>query len=246
MPAMRHYTTTVKPGDTLSRIGAAFGVPWREIAHANGLAAPYTIHAGLELIIPGRWAKAPVADAGGSLPFLWVAGGDDDTVHAWRRKGGEPIRFLILHDPVAASVAGLLGYLRRNDRSVSYNDVVVPGSPPKVHTLSDPEEWVGHAGFGSATDAVTGQRFGLGAGGNLNHVSWGICLYKHRDDNGPFPADLYTAAVAVTAWRARQWTIDVRNVLSHQEVDPGRRRDPRGLDMARFRAHVADELARAA
>lgn len=42
----------VQPGDTLSLIGARFGVDWREIARANNLDNPHLIHPGQVLTIP--------------------------------------------------------------------------------------------------------------------------------------------------------------------------------------------------
>ncbi|WEB44002.1 peptidoglycan-binding protein [Streptomyces yunnanensis] len=50
---------TVKAGDTLSAIGRAHGVPWKEIAAANGLREPYTIKPGQSLTMPGKPAPAP-------------------------------------------------------------------------------------------------------------------------------------------------------------------------------------------
>lgn len=45
---------TVRPGDTLSAIGARFGVSYQSIAQANGIANPNLIYAGQQLTIPGR------------------------------------------------------------------------------------------------------------------------------------------------------------------------------------------------
>lgn len=45
-------TYTVAAGDSLSRIGARMGVPWREIAQANNLQSPWVIHPGQVLVIP--------------------------------------------------------------------------------------------------------------------------------------------------------------------------------------------------
>ena len=47
-------TYTVKPGDTLSRIGAALDVPWLEIAKLNGITTPYQIFPGQVLKIPKK------------------------------------------------------------------------------------------------------------------------------------------------------------------------------------------------
>jgi len=51
-------TYTVKAGDTLSRIGAALGVRWQDIAALNGLRDPYVIQIGQVLKVPGE-APAP-------------------------------------------------------------------------------------------------------------------------------------------------------------------------------------------
>ncbi len=44
----------MKSGDTLSAIGARFGVSYQAIAQANGIANPNLIYAGQNLVIPGR------------------------------------------------------------------------------------------------------------------------------------------------------------------------------------------------
>lgn len=49
---------TVRKGDTLSGIGRELGMDWREIAAANGLKSPFTIHAGQKLSIPSK-ASSP-------------------------------------------------------------------------------------------------------------------------------------------------------------------------------------------
>lgn len=46
-------THVVQPGETLFIISQQYGVNWMDIAAANSLAAPYTIHAGDVLVIPG-------------------------------------------------------------------------------------------------------------------------------------------------------------------------------------------------
>lgn len=173
--------------------------------------------------------------------FAWVPGDADNTVHGWRRLGR--IKFLVMHDPVAGSPAALLRYLRQNDRRVSYHDVILPGAPPRVHVLvNGAEVAVGQAGYGTAKDCQTGRSYGQAVGGNLNDWSWGICIYKHKDDNGPFPPALYRAAVDVAAYRAEQFGVAVCNILAHREVDPRRRGDPRGLPMDAFRRDVAKAL----
>ena len=51
-PSPGPRTYIVQAGDTLSGIAVAFGTTVEAIAAANGLASPYTIFAGQELVIP--------------------------------------------------------------------------------------------------------------------------------------------------------------------------------------------------
>ena len=53
-PATGGVRYTVRPGDTLSAIGARFGVGYQAIARANGISNPNLIHPGQRLVIPGR------------------------------------------------------------------------------------------------------------------------------------------------------------------------------------------------
>ncbi len=50
---------TVRPGDTLSAIGARFGVSYQSIAQANGISNPNRIYSGQQLVIPGRGNPTP-------------------------------------------------------------------------------------------------------------------------------------------------------------------------------------------
>lgn len=51
-PPPAEKTYVVQPGDTLSEIGARFGVDWREIARINGITNPDLIYVGQVLKIP--------------------------------------------------------------------------------------------------------------------------------------------------------------------------------------------------
>jgi len=52
----------VQQGETLYRIGQQYGIPWQDIAQANGITPPYWILAGQKLTIPR--GGAPVAPTG--------------------------------------------------------------------------------------------------------------------------------------------------------------------------------------
>src|SRR5687767_2436617 len=59
-PAPSGASYTVQPGDSLSGIGARFGVSYQAIAQANGITNPNRIYPGQRLTIPGRSGPAPV------------------------------------------------------------------------------------------------------------------------------------------------------------------------------------------
>ena len=56
---MDMVTYTVRPGNTLYAIAQFFGTTVKEIAEANGLAPPYTIYPGQELVLPIREITSP-------------------------------------------------------------------------------------------------------------------------------------------------------------------------------------------
>lgn len=73
-PAPSGDTYTVVRGDTLSGIGNKTGKKWQDIAAVNGIGAPYTIHPGQKLKLPGSGGGAPSTGVSGktiSLPEAW-------------------------------------------------------------------------------------------------------------------------------------------------------------------------------
>ncbi len=58
----------VQPGETLFRIALNYGVSLAELADANALDAPYIIHSGNQIIIPGPDAPAPPPEAPAQSP----------------------------------------------------------------------------------------------------------------------------------------------------------------------------------
>lgn len=69
---------TVQNGDSLSKIGARYGVSWQSIAQANGIRSPYVIKPGQRLTIPGSKTTPTSPISGGSAsPGLVPAGAPD-------------------------------------------------------------------------------------------------------------------------------------------------------------------------
>ncbi|HEX4620521.1 MAG TPA: LysM peptidoglycan-binding domain-containing protein [Myxococcaceae bacterium] len=67
-------TYRVRSGDTLSAIGARFGVSYQSIAQANGLANPNLIFPGQVLRIPGKGGANPNPTGNGGTGGTWVSG----------------------------------------------------------------------------------------------------------------------------------------------------------------------------
>ena len=59
IPQNEYSFYSVKRGDTLSKIGAEYGIDWREIAYINHIYAPYTIYIGQVLLIPMAELETP-------------------------------------------------------------------------------------------------------------------------------------------------------------------------------------------
>ena len=81
-------TYTVRPGDSLSLIGDKVGVPWLQIAQANGIAGPdYIVQVGQVLIIPiaaepSAGANQYIVQAGDSVTKIANKFGIDPTTLA--------------------------------------------------------------------------------------------------------------------------------------------------------------------
>jgi len=73
-PAGGSTTYTVQRGDTLSGIGARFGVSWHAIADANGIANPNVIFPGQVLIIPGAHSSPAPSPGPVGNPGSWSPG----------------------------------------------------------------------------------------------------------------------------------------------------------------------------
>lgn len=73
-PAPSGATYVVRSGDTLSAIGARYGVSFQDLARANGIANPNLIYPGQALSIPGRGPRPTPAPAPAPAPAPIPAG----------------------------------------------------------------------------------------------------------------------------------------------------------------------------
>ena len=98
---------TVRSGDTLSAIGARFGVSYQAIASANGIANPNLIYPGQRLTIPGRSAPAPEPTA---PPPVNVTGIEDRP--GVRGDAQQAIEFFMSKGLTRQQAAGIAGNLQ--------------------------------------------------------------------------------------------------------------------------------------
>jgi len=169
---------------------------------------------------------------------------DGYTVHRWPRYGTR-IRWIIVHDPAAdrARPEAILRVLRRNSTGASYNELIyrpTGGGEPESHVLSDPSEYVGHAGAQTRIPKTAVRN------GAVNRTTWGLSVCTYGRSIERTDPDLWDGLVRLIAHRIRQFELpDAGVALAHREVSttPGRRTDPRGISMDYLRAAVAERLA---
>jgi hypothetical protein len=149
-------------------------------------------------------------------------------------RAGHRVKKIIVHStvtPLDGSLESTARYLVRNDRQVSIHELVgantvyrmVPDSLAAHHTWSE-------------TVNIPGVPRNL-----ANLETWGIeGLQYATHPTAPPVVDLMVERVAAAC---RRFNLTAADVLSHGEVDPGRRSDPVGVDMADFRKRVAALLA---
>ena len=100
---------TVRPGDTLSKIGARFGVSYQASARANGINNPNRIFAGQQLTIPGRGTTPGRAPASAPAPTGGASGIENRP--GVRGNAQQAINFFMAKGLSRAQAAGIAGNL---------------------------------------------------------------------------------------------------------------------------------------
>ncbi len=111
-PAASGARYTVRPGDTLSAIGARFGVSYQAIARANGIANPNLIYAGQQLVIPGRGGAPAPSPAPSPTPTPSTGGVSGiENRPGVRGNAQQTIDFFMAKGLSRAQAAGIAGNL---------------------------------------------------------------------------------------------------------------------------------------
>lgn len=139
---------------------------------------------------------------------------------------------IVLHADAASRIDSSMDWVRRAESKVSYH--VMIGRNGAIFSVVHPDRAAWHAG----QSVLDGERF-------ANRFSVGVCLSNRNDGVEPFPVSQLGAAADVCTVLCGWYDIPVERITTHALVSPGRKTDPRGLDLAAFRQMVADRLGAA-
>lgn len=144
----------------------------------------------------------------------------------------QPVTAIALHADASSRVESSLDWVRRPESKVSYH--VMIGRNGAVFSVVPPDRRAWHAGESS----FDGRK-------DCNGYSVGVCLSNRNDGVELYPPVQQQAAVSVCAALCRHYGIPVERIVTHAEVarPAGRKTDPKGFDLLRFREDVAAALA---
>jgi N-acetylmuramoyl-L-alanine amidase len=74
---------------------------------------------------------------------------------------------------------------------------------------------------------------------NVNDYSLGIELVNLNDGQDPYPEAQYRSLVKLCQALTHKYSIPTEDIVGHYHVSPGRKTDPRGLDINKLRHEVA-------
>lgn len=138
---------------------------------------------------------------------------------------------IVLHADAASRIESSLDWVRRPESQVSYHIMV--GRNGKVFSVVHPDRKAWHAGVSE-----------MGGVKNVNDFAIGVCL-SNTNTGETFPMTQLGAAADVCAVLCGNYNIPVDRITTHAAVamPPGRKTDPKGLDLVMFREMVAARLA---
>lgn len=146
-------------------------------------------------------------------------------------RGDKRITAIVLHADAASRIDSSLDWICRQESQVSYHILI--GRNGAVYLTVPPERRAWHAGVAQYLNT-----------NDVNTVSLGVCLSNRNDGEEPYPPAQVTAAVEVCALLCKHFGIPTEHITTHALVamPPGRKTDPKGLNLSDFRAAVQAKL----
>ncbi len=139
------------------------------------------------------------------------------------------VQCIVLHATASSSAASAIAWFRDPRSRVSAHYVV--DKTGAVYVCVDETRVAWHAGVS--------QWRGLAVNNSLNPISIGVEIVNRNDGADPYPPKQLASALTLLANIAVRHNVPVEHICGHYECAPGRKTDPRGIDMDRIRQTVA-------
>lgn len=135
-----------------------------------------------------------------------------------------PISCIVLHATATKFLASPLEWLTSEVSKVSAHYLIdLDGT---IYNLVLDKDIAWHAGVSSWRGKSS-----------VNMFSIGIEMVN-PNDGSPYPEEQYKSCKALVEYLLDQYPIVPRDVVSHAEAAPGRKTDPAGFDMEKFRKNL--------
>jgi N-acetylmuramoyl-L-alanine amidase len=233
-PEPAYQTYTVKAGDTLSKIAKEFygdATKYPIIAEYNGLEDPSRIFIGQVLRIPSLTPPTPEPPAPPvpveppvsveDLDIPWVPSPNFN-----ERPDPDNITTIVVHATANSTLVGVISWFQNPTAYVSAHYVI--GKDGKMVQMVKDEDRAWHAGKSEWRGVP-----------NVNDYGLGIELVNLNDGQDPYPEAQYQSLVKLCQALAHKYDIPTEDIVGHYQVSPGRKTDPRGLDLSKLRQDIA-------
>lgn len=147
------------------------------------------------------------------------------------RPVGVAIDAIVLHATAADDTQQSVNWCCKGESKVSYHTIV--DRDGTVYHLVDPVKRAWHAGVSTYQGRKDVNNFSIGLSFGNNNAG-----EKYTDDQ------YRVGAALVATWMKRFPALSLERITTHAAIAPGRKTDPVGFDMVRFKTLVAAELAK--
>lgn len=136
---------------------------------------------------------------------------------------------LVLHADASTKASASVAWIRRADSKVSYHALVDRDGTVYLFVPLGKRAW--HAGLSE----YRGRK-------NVNDFSLGLAFANRNDGIEPYTDAQYEiGALLASQWMVRFPTIGLDRITTHALISPGRKTDPLGFDVERFKALIRPE-----
>ncbi|TEU14653.1 MAG: LysM peptidoglycan-binding domain-containing protein [Anaerolineales bacterium] len=230
-PEPAYQTYTVKAGDTLSKIAKEFygdATKYPIIAEYNSLEDPGRIFIGQVLRIPPLTPPTPEPPPPPVEPptledlnIPWVP-----SPHFNERPDPDHITTIVVHATANSTLTGVLSWFRNPTAYLSAHYVI--GKDGRIVQMVKDEDRAWHAGRSEWREVP-----------NVNDYGLGIELVNLNDGQDPYPEAQYQSLVKLCQALVHKYNVSTEDIVGHYQVSPGRKTDPRGLDLNKLRQEIA-------